>query len=123
MSEFENDLKKQLLRQVPGHWRAQILAQAAAQARTYKHEPWWVALLWPSPKAWGTLAAAWALMIAFDIATRERGVYEERPQARQIRMAMEEKRRLQTEIEEASVGIAVDSPKPRSEMTPRIKSV
>src|SRR3954453_20462037 len=123
MNEFENELKKRPLRRVPEHWRAQILAQASAEERMHRHEPWWTALLWPSPKAWGTLAAAWAVMIMFSIATRERTVSEEAPQATQIRMAVEEKRRLQAEIEEASMRVQVDSPKPRSEMTLRNKPV
>ena len=63
------------------------------------------------------------MMIMFSIATRERSVSEEVPQATQIRMAVEEKRRLQAEIEEASMRVQVDSPKPRSEMTPRNKPV
>lgn len=123
MNEFENELKQQPLRRVPGHWRAQILAQASAEKRARRHEPWWAALLWPSPKAWGSLAAVWALMVAFSMATtRERSVSEEPQQTAQVRMAMEEKRRLQAEIEEASLRVQVDSPKPRSEMSLRLKS-
>jgi len=104
MNDFENELKKQPLRRVPEHWRAQILREAGSRGRSpSRTAPWWTALLWPSPKAWGTLAAAWAMMIMFSIATRERSVSEEVPQATQIRMAVEEKRRLQAEIEEASM--------------------
>jgi len=123
MNDFENELKKQPMRPVPGHWRQQILTEARAEARLHKHEPWWAALLWPSPKAWGTLAAAWALMIGFGITTREGAVSEEPPKATQIRIAMEEKRRLQAEIEQASLRVEIGSPKPRSEMNGSIKSV
>lgn len=121
MNEFENELKKQPMRQVPGHWREQILTRARPEARPHKHEPWWAALLWPSPKAWATLAAAWALMVGFSISTREGAVSQERPKATQIRMAMEEKRRLRAEIEEASLRIAAEVPKPRSEINGSIK--
>jgi len=115
MNEFENELKKQPIRPVPEHWRAQILREARA-TDTLKRElqPWWAALLWPSPKAWATLAASWAVMIGFSVATRESRAPEERQQATQIRMAMEEKRRLQVEIEEASLRLE-QQPKPRSE--------
>jgi hypothetical protein len=116
MNEFENELKKQPLRRVPGHWRAQILGEVGSRARAPSQvTPWWTALLWPSPKAWGALAAAWALMIGFNILTREPSASEPMPHTLQVRMAMEEKRRLQAEIEEASV--QRESPKPRTEIT------
>lgn len=119
MNDFENELKKQPMRHVPGHWRAQILAQATP---VRERQPGWTALLWPSPKAWGTLAAAWALMIAFSMATREPTASEAEPQATHVRMAMEEKRKLQAEIEEASVHYEEANPKPRSETTAWTKS-
>ena len=112
MNDFENELRKQPIRRVPEHWRSQILASrgcALPQA-----DPWWAALLWPSPKAWGTLAAAWALMICFSVATREATGPTEKQEATQIRMAVEAKRRLQTEIEEASLRLD-PQPKPRSD--------
>ena len=116
MNDFEDQLKKQPIRRVPEHWRAQILNEAGPRERSSpsNSEPWWVALLWPSPKAWGTLATAWALMACFSVATRESSAPEEKPQAARMRMAMEEKRRLQAEIEEASLRIE-QQPKPRSE--------
>ena len=115
MNEFESELKKQPIRQVPEHWRAQILREAGSRGRSpSQDQPWWSALLWPSPKAWATLAASWAVMIGFSVATRESRAPEEKQQATQIRMAMEEKRRLQVEIEEASLRLE-QQPKPRSE--------
>jgi len=111
MNDFESELKKQPIRQVPEHWRAQILREAGSPSRG---QPWWSALLWPSPKAWATLAASWAVMIGFSMATRESSTPPEKQQATQIRMAMEEKRRLQVEIEEVSLRLE-QQPKPRSE--------
>ena len=114
MNDFESELKKQPVRPVPEHWRGQILQQASANTLKRELQPWWAALLWPSPKAWGALAAAWILMVAFGVATRETGAASESAHATQIRIAMEEKRRLQAEIEEASLRID-PQPKPRSE--------
>src|SRR5688572_30386440 len=113
MSDFESELKKQPIRPVPEHWRAQILQQASANTLKRELQPWWAALLWPSPKAWATLSAAWVLMAAFGVATRETSAPAENAHATQIRIAMEEKRRLQAEIEEASLRIDAQ-PKPRS---------
>lgn len=120
MNDFESELKKQPTRPVPEHWRAQILAGTRISKR--EQQPWWAALLWPSPKAWSALAAAWVVMIGFSAVTRESSSREEAPEATQIRMAMEEKRRLQAEIEEASLRLEEQQPKPRSERLGQSKS-
>ena len=119
--EFEKELKKQPIRQVPEHWRAQILREAKANTLKRELQPSWAGLLWPSPKAWATLAAAWMFLISFGVATRESGAPKEAPEATQLRMAMEEKRRLQAEIEEASLRVE-QQPKPRSENAAASKS-
>ncbi|HTD88170.1 MAG TPA: hypothetical protein VK850_16465 [Candidatus Binatia bacterium] len=126
MNDFEDELKKQPIRRVPEHWRAQILREAGSRERSAPNgchnEPWWAALLWPSPKAWGALAATWVVMIGFSVANRESGAREEGPQPAQIRMVMEEKRRLQADVEEASLHLE-QQPKPRSERSAETKSV
>src|SRR5688500_4522565 len=114
MNEFEHGLRNQPLRRVPEHWRAQILRAASANTPKPEPRPWWAALLWPSPRAWATLAAAWARMVCFSIAARDAKPSEEPSHATQIRMAMEEKRRLQSEIEEASLHAQTQNPSPRS---------
>ena len=113
MNDFENELKKQPLRAVPEHWRAQILNTARNAMPGVKPAWSWWDLFWPSPKAWGALAAAWAVLFCFNMVTREQGTSTERPEAAQIRMAVEQRRELQAEIEEASVRL--ETPKPRSE--------
>jgi|SRR6185295_15500113 len=115
MNDFESELKKQPIRRVPEHWRAQILREAGSRGHSpSQDQPWWSVLLWPSPKAWATLAAAWVGIIGFSVVTRESSAPDEKRQATQIRMAMEEKRKLQVEIEEASLRLE-QQPKPRSE--------
>ena len=117
MNDFESELKKQPLRQVPSHWRVEILA-ASEVAKPEPRPAWqWWDLLWPSPKAWGTLAAAWLVMVCFHLTSAERREGPQSSQAGQIRMAVEQKRRLQAEIEEAAVHFARETPKPRSEIS------
>jgi hypothetical protein len=114
MNDFENELKKQPLRPVPEHWRAQILRAASEDTLKREHQqPWWMMLLWPSPKAWGALAVAWVVMACFHIAIRGERESPERQGTAQMQMAIQEKRQLQAEIEEAAVRI--EAPKPRSE--------
>ena len=112
MNDFEHDLKKLRVRQVPEHWRAEILRKA--QADEPNHQPWWAALLWPSPKAWGALGAAWVMMACFNAALRDGNAALDRPEAVQIRTAMEQKRKLQAEIEEAYAQARHQTPGPRS---------
>jgi hypothetical protein len=64
MSDFEDELRKLQPGQPPEAWRAEILAKCERsvpmpleEARSSWHE--W---LWPSPIAWGTLAAVWAIL-------------------------------------------------------------
>lgn len=74
-SEFENDLVKHPIRPVPPHWKAEIL-QAAKQAKattapaardSLLHQVWTGVreLFWPSPVAWGALAAVW--LVSFGV--------------------------------------------------------
>jgi hypothetical protein len=63
MDEFERQLSQQPLRPPPPGWRAEILASAGKITT-----PAWVwrDWLWPSPAAWGALAAVWILFFALD---------------------------------------------------------
>jgi hypothetical protein len=75
--DFEKFLAKQPLRPIPPEWRAQILETATASepakpqpAKNEPSIPWWRALLWPSPVAWGSVACVWLLIIGMNIASR-----------------------------------------------------
>ena len=87
--DFEKQLQRQPLRAVPEKWRAEILQTAASpvtddvKSRTYethaaaqpKHLPdsaaadgaWWHQWLWPSPRAWAGLAAAWLAIAVLNV--------------------------------------------------------
>jgi hypothetical protein len=60
-SDFEKRLQDQPMRAIPRHWRAEIL-----RAATRKEQPRMVerfsSWLWPHPRAWAGLAAAWIVI-------------------------------------------------------------
>ncbi|MES2570710.1 MAG: hypothetical protein V4710_11735 [Verrucomicrobiota bacterium] len=76
MTDFERQLQGQHFREFARHWRDEILVQAQTAARMAERNsagrsarPWkeW---FWPSPIAWGALAALWTLLFAFSDAGR-----------------------------------------------------
>ena len=72
MNDLEQQLARQELKRVPPEWRDAILSAAAsAQPRTVnadKSVPLWRLFIWPSPRAWIGLAAAWVLMLGLHLA-------------------------------------------------------
>jgi len=56
-SDFEKRLQDLRMREIPGHWRAGILAAAQSPPA------WWREWLWPCPRAWAGLAAAWGIIL------------------------------------------------------------
>ncbi|MDB6155055.1 MAG: hypothetical protein JWL90_3508 [Chthoniobacteraceae bacterium] len=73
MTDFERQLQGQHFREFARNWRAEILdkAESAARAaeRSHSKAPM-INWLWPSPIAWGSLAAIWMLLLALDGAGR-----------------------------------------------------
>jgi hypothetical protein len=73
--EFEQRLRRQSWREVPPAWRREILAAArAAGSPDHPREPaaarWWGQLsflLWPSPRAWAAVAAAWLVILSGNL--------------------------------------------------------
>lgn len=80
---FEQELARRSPRQIPAHWRAEILraarSAAAAPAKPRLRLLDWLStfreqlspFLSPSRRAWGALAAVWVLIAALNLATRE----------------------------------------------------
>jgi hypothetical protein len=81
--DFEKQLKRQALRQVPDEWRAEILQKAEASTRNSKsaetQNPSWLStlishlstILWPHPKAWAGLAAVWIVIGSLQFASSD----------------------------------------------------
>ncbi len=77
---FERRLQREQQRPIPPSWRAEILSaarEAALSARTsHATEPspivsWFLALLWPHPRAWAGLAAVWLVVVGLNLSSRE----------------------------------------------------
>jgi hypothetical protein len=81
--QFEQWVRRRPQRQIPGSWRDEILttAKAAARAQLAVRAPhgsrlvviieWLRNLVWPSPRAWAALGAAWVLVLALNLSSRE----------------------------------------------------
>jgi hypothetical protein len=62
-SEFENQLQRQPMREIPQHWRGRILAVAQPPSA------WWQTWFQPWPQAWKALGAAWVVIFIFHFTT------------------------------------------------------
>ena len=81
MEQFERRLSRQPLRQIPGEWRAEILAASGRGSRVEGREhvsfrPSTLAarlstIFWPHPKAWAGLAAVWVLIFCMEFSMRD----------------------------------------------------
>jgi hypothetical protein len=143
--DFEKRLQRQALRQVPGEWRADVLA-AARQASLAEHARCTTrhvsalrsllstlnsqlsTILWPHPVAWAGLAAVWLLIGGLNLATREAPLRVARhaaPLSPEVLMASQEQERLLAELigrREAPVAEPpkAGSPRPRSDRRPTL---
>jgi len=62
-SDFEKRMQDLPMRDVPGDWKARILAAAKPLPA------WWQEWLWPHPRAWAGLAVAWGIILLLSAAT------------------------------------------------------
>jgi hypothetical protein len=134
--EFEQQLQRQPLQSPPEEWRREILeaANAAARARSPACnppcEPWWREWLWPSPRAWAGLAAAWVIILSLNTArlATPAGVANGSPlPSREMIMALSAQRRELAELlgdaQETSPATKPAPPRPRSERQSQKTSV
>jgi len=120
---FEKRLQRQSFRPIPAEWRQEILAAARAAGDLPRRPSvtggaaWWREWFWPSPWAWASGAAAWALILALNLAASS-GSEMALPSAvppSVARMASVEKRLLMNSLTDAP---APDSTAPSSEPAP-----
>jgi len=142
---FEEQVRRQPVRPVPGHWRAAILAAAdrascadaseataasGAASGTKGHLGAevlisWRERLWPSPLAWSALAAVWLVIFALNLGMpRERAsVSSSRstPASRSKSAFSEQRQILAGLFQEQALPAAVPAPMParRREAQPR----
>src|SRR6266404_7085412 len=130
--DFEQSLQRQQLRQIPPEWRAEILAKTQHATRNIHHASFWRAiistlnsqlstLLWPSPKAWASLAAIWLLLLIVNASISDKSIAVARALPRpapERLMAWREQERLLTELLGPREMPVAEKPKP-APLSPR----
>jgi hypothetical protein len=116
-SDFEKRLQEQRMREIPRHWRAQMLAAAQTPPAAS-----WREWLWPCPRAWAGLAAAWVMILGMNLAAEKGPSQLASKKVAFSRQELQELRRQQqilTELispqETAETGSLKRSAAPRSE--------
>ena len=78
--QFEQRLRRQSLKKIPGEWRAEILSAAHGAQITRHASPVsrlstlnqkLSTFLWPHPKAWAGLAAVWIGILILNLSQRD----------------------------------------------------
>jgi hypothetical protein len=115
--DFEKRLQRQPLRQVPSEWRAEILQHAASSRPSFvtTHSQRLSAILWPHPKAWAGLCAAWVLIFTVHFATSDHSqvvAKKAEPPSPQVLAALQQQKRLLAELVGQSSPQDADRPKP-----------
>lgn len=68
--DFENRLRQQPVRPLPGEWREQVLRAARAQVEPRRTSARWLDVVrewfWPHPVAWAGMAATWVFLAALQ---------------------------------------------------------
>lgn len=127
--DFEKHLARQPLRPLPPTWREEILDAAVPRpvspaARSGpKVVSWWRSLFWPSPLAWGGVAAAWAVILALNIAETKLAA----PQMARmnpdplphVRLTLTLLRQVEAELEQAEPPAEAGPPRPAPVLRPR----
>jgi hypothetical protein len=124
-AEFENQLQRQSLRQPPPELRSQILRAASLSTPRNRCMPlieWVSGWLWPHPRAWVGLAAAWVLIcvLHFTSADEPRVAGGSQSMTVQSLEAMQKQTLIMSQLLGSLDGddqpsAAIAPPKPRSE--------
>ena len=125
-SEFEKQLRRQPVKEIPSVWRAEILsaAQAAQPAphvsRVTPHG--WLStlnsqlstLLWPHPRAWAGLAAVWVFIFTLNFFTQDKSVMvaeKSAPPSPEVLVELRKQQKLYAELMGAYEPREADRPK------------
>jgi len=105
-ADLEQQLRRQPLRTIPAGWRAEILHATETVAANrpplaaFFHEGW-RETFWCCRRAWICLAAAWMVILAVNLATRETSktsASQPAASALETRQALDERRWLMAEL-------------------------
>ena len=105
--DFEQQLRRQSSRQLPSDWRADILRTAHASSRPrLSNRPSSIlhhlsSFLWPHPRAWAGLAAAWLVIIVLNLAAHDasaRTAQKSAPPSPETIIALRQQERLLAEL-------------------------
>jgi len=138
--DFEKRLRRQQpLRELPAEWRAEILGLARKQIGSDQPAPRsflsvlqvkLTALLWPHPKAWTALAAAWMIIASLLSYSPDRGkqIAQNAPPSSELIAVVKQQRRELAKLVEPSLPADTEPPKsfspgPRSQTISQSKSV
>ena len=132
--DFEQNLQRQSLRQVPPEWRAEILAaahdaQVVRQTPHITHRSWrstinhqLSTLLWPHPKAWAGLAAVWVFILVLNFSMRDKSpalAEKSSPPSPEVIVQLKQQQRMFAELMGPRDPAVADRPKTQ---TPRPRS-
>jgi len=134
LENFEQRLRGQPLKIIPGEWRAEILTNCRrSNVEDHAPESLWLStfvsqlstIFWPHPKAWGALAAVWICIFVLNFSARDKApliAKSSPPPSPETIVELKQQRRLFVELIGANDWQVADrqkvfSPKPRSEST------
>ena len=125
-SEFEKQLRRQPVKEIPSAWRAEILAAASAE-QTIRHSssvirPGWRStlnhqlstLLRPHPRAWAGLAAVWVFIFTLNFSTQDKSVMvaeKSAPPSPEVLVELRKQQKLYAELMGVNEPREADRPK------------
>jgi hypothetical protein len=131
--DFEKRLQQQPMRQVPGHWRADILKSAASASSPQRlqsedQQSWLYQLLWPCPQAWGALAAVWVVVLVLNASSSNSAppIAKVPNEPREVMMAVKLQVKFRAELMSANDVPVAEPPKlgvPQSRIEPSVRII
>jgi hypothetical protein len=122
-SQFEDRLRQESLKPIPGEWRNDILRQATRAAKLQNAstagpvsifellKSRLAILLWPAPRAWAGMAAVWVAILMMNLAaadtTTTAAMAVPLPSAETLRV-LKQQQRLLAELVERPEPLKVD---------------
>jgi hypothetical protein len=123
MEQFENRLRRQPVKEIPGEWRVKILAATQTASRPRPRVPFLSTLnsqlstiFWPHPKAWAGLAAVWIFILVLNFSTRDSSpqlAVKSTPPSPEVIVQLQKQQRMFAELMGPRDPAVADRPKPQ----------